>query len=131
MAYSKDLRSKVIEMYKDNKTKASISRILKIRYETISAWIKRYNKFGNCDLKRDTKLGRRRNFDDKEAVLACIEANPNISGKEIKERLAPKISKACFYNSLERMGFSYKKKNLDTNKDVNKRDLNTGNWYQQ
>ncbi len=131
MAYSKDLRNKVIEMYKNDQTKASISRILKIRYETISAWIKRYNTVGNCDLKRDSKLGRRRNFDDKEAVLACIEKTPDISGKEIKEKLAPMISKACFYNSLQRMGLTYKKKSLDTNKDVSKKGLNTGNWYQQ
>ena len=131
MAYSKDLRNKVIEMYKDNQTRLSISRVFKIRYETICEWISRYNKTGKCDLKRDAKLGRRRNFDDKEAVLACIDANPDISGKEIKEKLAPEISRACFYNSLKRMGLSYKKKSLNSSKDVRKKGLNTGSWYQK
>ena len=131
MAYSKDLRNKVIEMYQDNQTRLSISNILKIRYKTICDWVSRYNTTGNCDLKRDAKLGRRRNFDDKEAVLACIEADPDISGKEIKEKLAPEISRACFYNSLKRMGFSYKKKNLNSSKDAKKEGLSIGNWYQQ
>ena len=37
----------------------------------------------NCNLKRDSKLGRSRRFDNKELVLKCIEDDPNISGKEI------------------------------------------------
>lgn len=129
MAYSQDLRNKVIEMYKNNQTRLAISQVFKIRYETICEWISRYNKTGLCDLKRDSKLGRRRNFDDKESVLACIEANPDISGKEIKEKLAPNISKACFYNSLKRMGLSYKKKNPSLSKDARRKELSTKMWY--
>jgi transposase len=88
----------------------------------------RYNETGNCNLKRDSKLGRSRIFDNKELVLKCIEDDPNISGKEIKAKLAPTISNACFYNSLKRMGLTYKKKNVDTSKGVRRKELNTGSW---
>jgi transposase len=128
MAYSKDLRNKVIEMYKNNQTRLSISSVLKIRYKTICDWVSRYNETGNCNLKRDSKLGRSRRFDNKELVLKCIEDDPNISGKEIKAKLAPTISNACFYNSLKRMGLTYKKKNVDTSKGVKRKELNIGNW---
>jgi transposase len=129
MVYSQDLRNKVIEMYKNNQTRLAISQVFRIRYQTICEWISRYNETGSCDVKRDAKLGRCRNFEDKEAVLACIETNPDISGKEIKSKLAPNISRACFYNSLKRMGLSYKKKSLGTNKDARRKELSTRSWY--
>jgi hypothetical protein len=42
--------------------------------------------------------------------LAYLEAHPDdASGKEIWETLAPEISGTAFYNSLSRMGITYKK----------------------
>lgn len=110
-AYSQDLRDKAIEIFKTkNYTKLDISKLLKISYSTIKAWFKQYESTGSCEIIKSDKLGRKRKFDDKEAVLLFLKNHPDASGKEIQEVLAPHISDTAFYNSLARMGITYKKR---------------------
>ncbi|MCC2644301.1 MAG: transposase, ISFTu1 [Burkholderiales bacterium] len=109
-AYSQDLRDKVIILYKTGKYKQlDISNLLSISYKTIKTWIKQYRETGNCNLIKPVKIGRKRKFDDKQQVLAHLQINPDASGKEMREALAPGISGTAFYNSLSRMGITYKK----------------------
>ena len=124
-AYSQDLRNKAIEIYIAGKhTRLAICNLLKISYKTIRLWIQQYKKTGNCQIPKPVRVGRVRKFDDKEAVLSFLKDNPDTSGKEMQAVLAPHISDTAFYNSLARMGITYKKKRLNTKNAVNKEEQN-------
>jgi transposase len=110
-AYSQDLRDKVIEIFKsENYTRREISKLFKIGYKTIRCWIKQYISTGSCDIPKPKRIGRLRAFDNKELVLEYLKKNPDASGKEMHEALAPNISDTAFYNSLARMNITYKKR---------------------
>jgi len=124
-AYSNDLRQKAIELYEtDNYSKTKISELLKISYKTIWDWIKRYQNSGSYEAIKPKRIGRLRSFDDKDLVLNFLKRNPDASGKEMQDALAPHISDTAFYNSLARMGITYKKKRSNTKSVVNREELN-------
>ncbi len=110
-AYSQDLRNKVIEIFKQgNHTRLEISKLLKIGYKTIKCWIAQYNTTGSCEIVKPARIGRLRSFDDGDLVLEYLKKNPDASGKEMREALAPNISDTAFYNPLARMNITYKKR---------------------
>lgn len=122
-AYSQDLRDKVIEIFKQGTyTRLAISKLLKIGYKTIKSWVSQYNITGSCEIPRPKRIGRLRAFDDKSLVLEYLEKNPDASGKEIREALAPNISDTAFYNSLARMNITYKKKRSNTRNVASKKE---------
>lgn len=110
-AYSKDLRQKAIELYKTGKySKLKISQMLEITYKTMWGWVKIYNETGNYEPNPPKRIGRLRAFDDKELVLEFLKHNPDASGKDMRDALAPHISDTAFYNTLARMKITYKKR---------------------
>jgi transposase len=124
-AYSQDLRDKVIEIFKQgNHTRLGISKLVKIGYKTIRCWITQYLVTGSCKVSKPKRIGRLRAFDDRELVLEYLRKNPDASGKEMQEALAPNISDTAFYNSLARMNITYKKKRSNTKNVVNKKEQN-------
>jgi len=124
-AYSQDLRDKVIEIFKQgNHTRLEISKLVKIGYKTIKAWVRQYSDTGSCEIIQPKRIGRLRSFDNRELVLEYLKKNPDASGKEMQEALAPNISDTAFYNSLARMNITYKKKRSNTKNVVNKKEQN-------
>jgi transposase len=124
-AYSQDLRDKVIEIFKQgNHTRLEISNLIKIGYKTIKSWIRQYIDTGNCEIIQPKRIGRLRAFDNKDLVLEYLKKNPDASGKEMQEALAPNISDTAFYNSLARMNITYKKKRSSTKNVVSKKEQN-------
>lgn len=53
--------------------------------------------------------GRRSIFSDKQAILDYLQNHPDADGIELRNKLAPHVSQGCFYNTLNRMGITYKK----------------------
>jgi len=86
--------------------------------------VAQYNNTGSCEIIKPKRIGRLRAFDDKELVLAYLKKNPDASGKEMQEALAPNISDTAFYNSLARMNISYKKKRSNIKSVVSKKEQN-------
>jgi transposase len=127
-SYSQDIRDKAIELYKEYGTSLSVSKLLKIRYNTICDWVKQYKKTGKCVVIKPEKEGRNRLFDDKERLLTYLAEHPDALIKDMREALAPHTSYACFYKTVLRMGLTYKKKNVGTSKDVKRRELNIKIW---
>ena len=124
-SYSQDLRDKVIEIFKQgNHTRLEISKLVKIGYKTIKAWVRQYSDTGSCEIIQPKRIGRLRSFDNRELVLEYLKKNPDASGKEMQEALAPNISDTAFYNSLARMNITYKKKRSNTKNVVNKKEQN-------
>ncbi len=110
-AYSQDLRNTAINLYKTQKySKQAISDLLSVGYKTLCGWIKLYETTGECKLLKPIKAGRKRIFDDKEAILTYLKSHPDADGKELRNALAPHICQNSFYNVLNRSGITYKKR---------------------
>ena len=109
--YSQDLRDKAMALYKTGSyTKKALAELLSLGYATIRRWCDRYDETGNCLIIKPVHEGRRSLFTDKQAVLDYLQAHPDADGTELRDKLAPHVSQSCFYNTLRRMGITYKKR---------------------
>lgn len=110
-AYSQDLRDRVINAYKEDKTSLeNIIDTFKICMDTAKDWIKRFETTGDYSSKQANGTGRKRRFVDKEAVLNFIKHNPDADGIAIRDGVAPKLPMSTFYDTLKRMDITFKKK---------------------
>lgn len=110
-AYSQDLRDRVIAQYKTNKYNITeLVLFFNISRQTISDWISRYKSTGDYSSKQHMGSGVKRKFDNKEKVLAYIKNNPNADGIRIRDNVAPGLAMSTFYDTLKRMGITYKKR---------------------
>ena len=110
-SYSQDLRERVIKLYlTGNYTQKSLSELLSVDYKTLRSRIIRYETTGCCKFPQSEKVGRKRPFNDKAAILSYLELHPDADGKELRNVLAPQVAQSCFYNTLNRLGVTYKKR---------------------
>lgn len=110
-SYSQDLRDKVIALYKTKThTLLELSELFSVGYSTIRRWCREYKVTGACIINKPLREGRKRLFDDKEAILKYLELTPDADGKELRNALAPHVTQNCFYNTLNRLGITYKKR---------------------
>lgn len=113
-AYSQDLRDAVIDSYVNNKLSESrILEVFKICKQTLNDWIKRFETTGDYSSKQGVNCGRPVRFSDKEAVLAHIAKNPDDDGIAIRDAVCPELPMTTFYDTMNRMGISCKKKSLN------------------
>lgn len=118
-AYSQDLRDKVIGQYKNNTmTMMAISKIFMISYQTVCDWVQRYKRDSDYSSKQGVGCGRAVRFTDEAKVLKYLEANPDANAIEIRDAVAPSLAMSTFYDTLDRFGVTYKKKNLDTRSEA-------------
>lgn len=111
-AYSKDLRDKVVAAYKSGKyNKIELSRLFSISYPTIKRWFQRLETTGSYEEYKPTKPNRKRLFDDKEAIVSYLQSHPDANVVELRNNLAPSVSRNTFYNILNRHKITYKKRN--------------------
>jgi transposase len=119
-AYSQDLRDRVIELYKTGKyTKTALRDIFKLSYQTVFNWIKLYKETGDYSSKQHLQQGRQARFTDKNKILGYIANNPDSQGSEIRDSVAPLLPMSTFYDTLSRMGISYKKKSQNIKEEMN------------
>ena len=110
-AYSQDLRDRVIDLFVNKKySRTQICRLMDVSYSTVCTWVKSYLKTGDYSSRQHLAPGRKARFDDKQAVLSFIEANPDADGVEIRDAVAPGLPMSTFYDSLKRMEITYKKR---------------------
>jgi transposase len=110
-AYSQDLRDRVIELYKSGKfSKRAIAKLLKLAYQTVFEWIKRYKNTGDYKSRQHCQIGRKAKFTDKESVLKFLADNPDSEGIDIRNALVPGLPMSTFYDTLHRMNITYKKR---------------------
>ncbi len=109
--YSQDLRDKAMELYKTNNyNKKELGELLSLSYATIRRWCDRYDETGACLIIKPEIEGRPPIFSDKQSILDYLQNNPDADGIELRNQLAPHISQSCFYDTLRRMGITYKKR---------------------
>lgn len=108
--YSQYLRNKAMDLYvTDNYNKKELAELLSLGYATVRRWIDRYNETGSCLIIKPEHECRRSIFTDKQAVLDYLQEYPDANGIELRNKLAAHLSQSCFYNTLNRMGITYKK----------------------
>lgn len=114
-AYSQDLRDRVIKAYsEDNLKPAKIAEVFRICTDTVYDWISRFKKIGNYSSQQGVGCGRQFRFTDKEAVLNFIKNNPDADGIAIRDAVAPTLPMSTFYDTLQRMEITFKKKSQNT-----------------
>ena len=110
-AYSQDLRDRAIDLYEnENYSRSKISKLLKIGYQTICEWVRRYKKTGDYSSKQHLVEGRKAQFTNKEVIIDYINTNPDANGVEIRDAVAPKLPMSTFYDTLRRLKITYKKR---------------------
>ena len=107
MAYSIDLRSRVIDFIREGHTQEETGTIFKVGVSTIKRWLALLSETGNLEKR---PLNRSASKYDSEKLKTYIEENPDAFLKEIAEHFGGSITGA-FY-ALEREKLTYKKKTV-------------------
>jgi len=107
MAYSEDLRSRVIEFIKEGKTQEETSKIFKVGVTTIKRWKSLLTETGSLE-KRPLE-GTARKFES-EKLNTYIEENPNALLKDIAAHFGGSTSGA--FDALKREKITYKKRDI-------------------
>lgn len=112
-----------INQNKDGKNnKSRISQLFRMCYDTVCDWIKRYETTGDYKSKQGVDCGRQPKYDDKQSILNYIQDNPDASGIEIRNALAPTLGMSTFYATLDRgLVLHIKKEPKYTQQDEGKR----------
>jgi len=105
MAYSIDLRSRVIDFLREGHTQEETGTIFNVGVSTIKRWLTLLSETGNLEKR---PLNRSASKYDSEKLKAYIEENPDAFLKEIAEHFGGSITGA-FY-ALEREKLTYKKR---------------------
>ncbi|MBK2024679.1 IS630 family transposase [Francisella tularensis] len=109
-SYSQDFRDIVINKYEEGMTEFELSKFFNIDKRTVVSWIEFYKRTGDYSSKQGVGCGRVASFTDKTLIEQYLIDHPDASALDIKEALAPNIPRSTFYDCLNRLGFSFKKK---------------------
>jgi len=107
MAYSIDLRSRVIDFINQGNTQEEASRIFKVGTATIKRWVSLLSETGSLEKR---PLNRCASIFESEKLNSYINENSNALLKDIAEHFGGSITGA-FY-ALEREKITYKKTDL-------------------
>ncbi|ABO47037.1 IS630 family transposase [Francisella tularensis] len=109
-SYSQYFRDIVINKYEEGMTEFELSKFFNIDKRTVVSWIEFYKRTGDYSSKQGVDCGRVASFTDKTLIEQYLIDHPDASALDIKEALAPNIPRSTFYDCLNRLGFSFKKK---------------------
>ncbi|QXF53488.1 IS630 family transposase [Francisella tularensis] len=109
-SYSQDFRDIVINKHEEGMTEFELSKFFNIDKRTVVSWIEFYKRTGDYSSKQGVGCGRVASFTDKTLIEQYLIDHPDASALDIKEPLAPNIPRSTFYDCLNRLGFSFKKK---------------------
>ncbi|WP_143485702.1 IS630 family transposase [Francisella tularensis] len=109
-SYSQDFRDIVINKYEEGMTEFELSKFFNIDKRTVVSWIELYKRTGDYSSRQGVGCGRVASFTDKTLIEQYLIDHPDASTLDIKEALAPDIPRSTFYDCLNILGFSFKKK---------------------
>ena len=118
-SYNQDFRDIVIKKYKSGFTAEALRDFFNIDIRTVRSWIAFYEATGEYSSKQGVGCGRVASFTDKDLSENYLKANSDASGLDIKDALAPDILRSTFYDCLNRLGFSFKKRLQNISKEKN------------
>ena len=106
MAYSIDLRHRVVKSVESGKAKSSTAELFNISLSTVQAWIRLKEETG--DIKCRAYTGGARAKVSREDFEAYMNNNPSKTLKEIGKHFGLSYGWAAY--NLEKYGYVYKKK---------------------
>ena len=112
MAYSKDLRERVVRAVKGGLSRRAAARQFMVGDSTAIKWFERYEDTGSVERAPRTKTYRSRLNDQKEWLLGLVAAEPDLTLEEITERLTRRDVAVCpsaIWRFFDRNGISFKK----------------------
>ncbi len=118
-SYSQDFRDIVINKHEEGMTEFELSKFFNIDKRTVVSWIEFYKRTGDYSSKQGVGCGRVASFTDKTLIEQYLIDHPDASALDIKEALAPDIQRSTFYDCLNRLGFSFKKRLQNISKEKN------------
>jgi transposase len=107
MAYSVDLRSRVIDFIEAGHTQKETREVFKVGTSTIKRWLALYSETGSVEKK---ELERSARLYESEKLKTYMKENPDALLKEIAEHFGGSITGA--FHALNREKITYKKRNL-------------------
>lgn len=99
-------------------TEFELSKFFNIDKHTVVSWIELYKRTEDYSSKQGVGCGRVASFTDKTLIEQYLIDHPDASAR-YKKALAPDIPRSTFYNCLNRLGFSFKKRLQDISKEKN------------
>jgi len=105
MAYSVDLRSRVVDYVKEGNTQEQASKLFKVGTATIERWLALLSETGSLEKR---PLNRKAPKFESEKLQSYIEENPDALLKDVAEYFSGSITGA-FY-ALEREKITLKKR---------------------
>jgi transposase len=109
MAYSSDLRRKVLDFIVGGGSKAEASRRYAIGIATIYKWLSQPGTY------QARKPGPKGGYKlDRDDLRAAIQAKPDSLQKELAQSLGVSVGAVAY--AMKRMGYSRKKRHSTTNK---------------
>jgi transposase len=110
MAYSIDLRTRVLKYLRENQTALlqDVVKIFGVSDDTIRRWIKIYNETGHVERKIRKDFSMQLKVDFEALKKYCEEQGEDFSVLKASEYF--KVSDITIYNCFKRNNYSYKKK---------------------
>ncbi len=120
IAYSNDLRKKIVEAINSKKMKKKeISKQLNINIRTIQRWLTLQRKTGSIKSKTGYQNGHNHKIIDLNTFQKFVEANPSLTQLEMAEKWG-NVSKSTIARALKKINFTVKKNNMVTKSGMKK-----------
>ncbi|WP_293106069.1 IS630 transposase-related protein [Moorena sp. SIO3I6] len=125
--YSDDFREKAVAAVDRGEKKTQICRMLKISRNTLDLWLKAREERGTVKAKRNYRRGPKPKIRDLDEFRQFAQKNGGITQKEMAQQWPEEISRITIGKALKRIGFTRKKKLMDTRKGMNSNEANFSN----
>ena len=119
--YSYDFRQKVIEAIElDGRKKCEVSEIFNISRNTINLWLNRKEQTGDFLPEPNRPPGNNHKITDWSKFTAFALANGDRTQEQMAQLWEGNISKRTISRALAKIGFTRKKKLMDTSNETTK-----------
>lgn len=122
-AYSYDLRKKAMEALDEGESKTAVSKRFKIGRTTLYKWQKRREETGDFQSKKLGSVGYNHKITDWNTFAEFAKKHGGKTQAEMAE-LWGNISRQTIHRALKNIGFTRKKRPMDTRKEMKKSELN-------
>lgn len=123
-AYSYDLRKKAMEALDEGQNRKEVAERFKIGKTTLFEWQQRRKETGDFQAKKPGNVGYNHKIIDWNAFREFVKKHGGKTLSEMAE-LWGNISCQTIHRGLKKIGFTRKKRLMDTKKGAKKNELNS------
>lgn len=109
MAYSMDLRERVVDALHNGESVAAVARRFAISRPAVDAWRKRSERDALAPDKTGPKSPTKITPQDDQLMLDEIVKNPGITANALRERISVEVAECTVCRRLKKLGLTLKK----------------------